>query len=478
MLNRAVLAVLAILATAVAVAPSAAAAEPALAWSSPQTVSSAAIVDVDCPTSGLCVAVDADGNVHTSTDPAGPATSWSAADVIGSSLHSISCASPTLCVAVSTSGNLVTSTNPTGGAAAWTTTNVSGAAYLGAVDCTAGLCAALDANGQIVTSSDPMGGSAAWDVADVQGSGTLFLSAIDCPSAGLCVAVGSDRHNLGGGFFVQENVVATATDPTGGVGAWTESFAGFRSYMRAISCPTTSFCLVVDKEGAAWFSANPTGGEGAWSQRFIDSEEDLTDVSCPSTSLCVALDESGQVLTSTDPTGGMNAWGIASIPSGIVGLSCPTTSLCLAAGQQQVVSGTPRVPAAQDAPPRQPQSPSGSAPLLSRPSIHRQQAPLDVRGRNATMVLDCPGPSSCHGRAWLEAPFKPKRASARPKYRPIGSTRFDFTGQTVVTVALNKAGRELLATRRQARARVRISAMSSTGVPLSLTQFATLKKRD
>ena len=376
MSNRAVLAVLAILATALAVAPSALAAEPALSWSSPQTVGSAAIVDVDCPTSGLCVAVDSDGNVITSTDAAGPAASWSAADVIGSSLHSVSCASPTLCVAVSTAGNLVTS-----------------------------------------------------------------------------------------------------TDPTGGVGAWTESFSGFRSYMRAISCPTTSFCLVVDKEGAAWSSTNPTGGEGAWSQRFVDSEENLTDVSCPSTSFCVALDESGQVLTSTDPTGGMNAWGIANVPSGIASLSCPTTSLCLAAGEQQVVRGIPRVPADQNTSPRQPQSPSGSAPPPSRPSIHRQQGPLDVRGRTVTMVLECPGPSSCYGRVWLEAAFKPKPTSAHPKYRPIGSTRLDVAGQEVVTVTLNKAGRELLRTRKRPRARVRISAMPSTGVPLQLTQFAALKKR-
>lgn len=475
MFKRAVPVAVFILAVLTVVQP-ATAAEPALSWSPPQTVSAAALVDIDCPTPSLCVAVDAAGNVIASTDPTGPA-SWSTANVIGPSLHAVSCASPSLCVAVSTAGNLVTSTNPAGGAAAWTTTNVAGAGYMGAIDCTAGLCAALDANGQVVASADPTGGPAAWSVTSLPSNGNLFLSAIDCPSSGLCVAVGADRHNLGGGFFVQENVIATATNPAGGAGAWTRSFSGFRSYMRAISCPTTSFCLIVDKEGNAWSSTNPTGGAAAWSERLIDPNQNLTDVSCPSPSFCVALDESGQVLTSMDPTGGMDAWGTTAIPSGIVGLSCPSTSLCLAAGQQQIVSGTPSPPTAQGEPAHS-QARSGVAALPPPPSLYRQQTPLDVRGRKVTMVLACSSPYACHGRVWLEPLIaNPKNASVHRAYRPIGSTRFDFAGQAVVTVTLNKAGRQLFEARRQVRARVRISAESSTGVDLSLTQFAALKKR-
>src|SRR5438445_10673591 len=74
-----------------------------------------------CPSSSLCVAVDVNGNVVTSSNPTGGATAWRVTNVDGSNaLTGVSCPSSVFCVAVDGSGNVATSSNPTGGAAAWT----------------------------------------------------------------------------------------------------------------------------------------------------------------------------------------------------------------------------------------------------------------------------------------------------------------------------------------------------------------------
>jgi hypothetical protein len=467
---------LAVLAAMMILAAPAGAAEPALDWSSAKTVAPDAIIDVDCPTATLCVAVDAGGNVITSVNPTGPATDWTAADVIDSSLHAVSCASPSLCVAVSTAGQLVTSTDPTGGAAAWTTTKVGGVGYLGAVSCAVGVCAALDAEARILLSSDPTGGAGAWTIGEPSG-GSLFLSAVDCSDSSLCVAVGAEPHNLGGGLFVQENVVFTIADPVGPGRQFKKSYVGPRSFMQAISCPTTSFCLAVDKWGEAWSSTDPTGGGSAWSSQFIDPEENLTDVSCPSSSFCVAVDDSGQALTSTNPTGGLEAWGVTAIPSGMLSISCPSTSLCLAAGSTEVTSGIPTVPVQTE--PSQPSAAAAPTPAPIYPaSLFLQPTALPVSNGKAKMTLTCLGPYVCSGVARLEvAKGRGSGVSARGSYQSIGSTRFLIKGRTVVAVPLNKHGRQLTEEKKQIRTRVRINGQTSTGQALFLQKFATLKRR-
>lgn len=453
-------------------ASASAAPTPALTWSSAKTVAPDTITDIDCPSSSLCVAVDVSGNVITSTNPNGPAADWTATDVIASSLHAVSCASPSLCVAVSTAGQLVTSTDPTGGAAAWTTTKISGVGHLGAVDCAVGVCAALDADAKILLSSNPTGGAGAWTVGEPSGT-SLFLSAIDCPSSALCVAVGAESRNLGGGFFVQENVVFTLTDPVGPGRQAERSYLGPRSFMQAISCPATSFCLAVDKSGEAWASSDPTGGESAWSNQFIDAGEELTDVSCPSPSFCVAVDKSGHALTSVDPTEGMSAWGVADIPAGLLSLSCPSASLCLAAGLNQVASGTPPPP--EQPQPSQPSTPSQPAQAFVRPHLLLLHRVVMVWYGRAKLALTCY--PSCSGVARLELKKGRRSKGARGAFRSSGAVRFAITGNKRATIRLSKKDRELLDERKQLQGRVRISAHASTGQPLSLEQIVTLKKR-
>lgn len=464
----------------------AAAAEPALSWSPPQTVATENIIDIDCPSPTLCVAVDEDGNVLTSTSPAG---AWSAASISGTKLSSVSCSSSSLCVAVSSGvcgpGNvcptviettLYTSTNPTGGAAAWTPTTINGANdYLGAVACTTGLCAALDIEGRIITSTDPTGGTSAWNVADVQGSSNLFISAIDCPSSTLCVAVGSEPHNLGGGFFVQENVVLTASDPTAGVAAWTKSYIGFRSFIRAVSCPTTTFCLAVDKYGYAWSSGDPTGGQAAWKESFIDPSEELTDVSCATASFCAAVDQGGGVLTSTEPTGGEGSWGRLVVGNLSGGVSCPSSTLCVAAGEGNVSVGTPRAPV-QPVIGGQPvaTSPSSVQPIPVPPGLFMPPTALKVKRGKIKVPLTCIGKGACSGT--IRALVPPGAMGSR---RKIASVRFwmDQNSSRRIGVPLTRFGKTLFEAKKQLRAEIRIGGKFGSGEPLSLNRVVTLKLR-
>src|SRR5579875_3451200 len=87
-----------------------------------------AVIGLSCPSASLCVAAYANGDIRTSTDPSGPRSAWSLAEVdsgpVSPWLHGISCPATSLCVAVDDAGNVVTSIDPAGGAQAWTVTHV------------------------------------------------------------------------------------------------------------------------------------------------------------------------------------------------------------------------------------------------------------------------------------------------------------------------------------------------------------------
>lgn len=461
--------VIAVGALLLAAAP--AAAEPALDWQGPYLVAPDSVSDIDCPTTSFCIVSDTDGDVITSSNPTGTASAWTAAQVTDSTPISISCSSPSLCVAVGAAGEIVTSTNPTGGKAAWTTTDIPGAGFLGAVDCAPGVCAALDNEGRILLSSNPTGGAGAWTIAEPIVTGNqFFLSSIDCPSSQLCVAVGAENRNLGSGLFVQENVVFTISDPVGPGRTTTKSYLGPRSFIRSISCPTTSFCIGVDANGESWTSTDPTGGAAAWSNHFIDSQEQLFDVSCPTTAFCAAVDDNDQALTSTDPLGGLEAWAATEIPSGLLNISCPSTTLCVAAGLNEVAVGVPPTP---EQPQQQPAVEQPVPTPIYPASLFLPPSAIKVVGGKAKLLITCLGPYHCSGRAKLDV----RAPKGQTGYRPIGSGYFSFKGRALITVKLNQRGRQLFKAKKQARARVNLSGRTSVGQPLSLWQTNILKRQ-
>lgn len=308
----------------------AASASPSLSWSGGLEVDQAvgkyaSLQHVSCPSTTLCVAVDADGNVVTSTNPMGGAAAWTTTNIDGEEyIDSVSCPSISLCVAVDDGGNVITSTNPTGGPSAWTVSNV-GVLYFTDVSCpTTTFCAgvigggALGVHGEVVTSTNPTGGPSAWHAADIDGETTLY--GVSCASPTLCVAV----DEAGG--------VLTSTNPTGGAGAWNKANVDGLTPLFAVSCPSTTLCIADDFAGNVITSTHPTEGVSAWAIAHVDGANALTGLACPSELLCVALDRAGQVLSSTNPTGGTSSWTPTAVALGheLSGVSCPSSSLCVA----------------------------------------------------------------------------------------------------------------------------------------------------
>jgi len=354
-----------------------------LSWSAPAlidhqpTTSSApgVLPGISCPSASLCVAVDNAGNVVTSTNPAGGASTWTVTHVDGSAgsnriLTGISCPSASLCVAVDQEGDVVTSTDPTGGASAWRVAHVNGiySFDFASVSCPSmSLCVAVDTSGNAVSSADPTGGPSAWNA--VHADPTMLscgphgsnecqapLLSVSCPTASLCVA------------FDEAGNVVTSTNPTGDASAWTVSNSVYAIFPPGptcdgglcilVSCPSASSCVAVDSAGNTITSTNPTGGAKAWTVRQVDlanksalSLAGFSGISCPSPSFCVALDAAGNAVSSTNPTTHMPVWTFDQIdapisgPSSVstlTGVSCPSTIFCVAVDYAgHAIVGTP-----------------------------------------------------------------------------------------------------------------------------------------
>ncbi len=317
-----------------------AAADTPLSWSTVNVDGTNAINSISCPTSSLCVAVDAAGNVLRSTNPIG-SRSWSKpVNIDNGGLHdlaAVSCPSISLCVAVDDAGDVLTSTNPTGGASAWSKPvaidgedNGDNDALTDVSCASKSLCVAVDDDGYVFTSTTPRGGASAWTPTLVGSGGSSSGFSVSCPSAALCAVVGNNdlwtSINAGGtwsepgtpiapgatlssvgcsssslcvaGDYGGSGHIYASTKPTVASG-WT-SFATDET-MTGVSC-RGSFCAVAGATGSGdsgesdvFTSSDPTGGASAWSTTRIDTDEVL-DISCVSSSLCVASDDEGNVV--------------------------------------------------------------------------------------------------------------------------------------------------------------------------------------
>lgn len=316
------------------------AADASAAWrfSAPQLVDGAGLTAVSCSTAELCVGVDRTGDVVSSTSPA-TRSPWQIANVDGLTvLGSISCPSDSFCVAGDNRGNLLVSSDPSAPARTWQATDPHGfypdrsalhpAAREGlppgvrGVSCASpSLCVALENSSfggsiaaGIATSGNPAGGSAGWTEFTGFGSGLTFEAA-SCPSVTFCALVD------------QSGSVATSTHPLRG--SWTVARADRLNAMTAISCPDVSLCVAVDFFGNVISSTRPAR---RWHvARRADGYNELTGIACPSVSSCVATDHYGNVLVSSQPTGGTGAWRVAArTHRSLTGLSCPDPKLCVA----------------------------------------------------------------------------------------------------------------------------------------------------
>jgi hypothetical protein len=152
----------------------------------------------------------------------------------------------------------------------------------------------------------------------IDGFGTP--SAISCPSETLCVAV--DRS----GF------VLTSNNPLAPTPSWSAGRIDLLHGLTAVSCASSAFCVAVDDHGRAFASTVPGAGALGWSGPVaIDGETALTGVSCASSSLCVAVDAAGALLAGVNPAAGAWEPPVTADPGNhLRAVSCAGTSLCVA----------------------------------------------------------------------------------------------------------------------------------------------------
>lgn len=325
---------------ALAAQPATNASASALSWSAPRLVSAppqraANTQNIACPSTSLCLAGDEEGNILASTNPTGGAGAWHVTNVDSDNkITAISCPSTSFCIAGDSHGNVLTTSEPTGPPSAWTTTHLPVEYGIATISCPSASFCVLGAAayfGEIFTSNNPTGGVGAWS--ETTG---ISVSTISCPSTSLCV----------GGNTSGE--VITSTNPTGGAGAWTKtSLLSSGESVASVSCPTSTFCAAVDEdqnynnnESTVLTSTNPTGGNGAWNSTTIEGTTFLHTVSCRTATLCIAADERGDVYTSSNPTGGPSAWGAEVVNFAVTGISCPADSLCVTSGGINLMTST------------------------------------------------------------------------------------------------------------------------------------------
>lgn len=162
-------------------------------WSAPHQLESggAELTDLKCPSTTLCVAVDSNGALFTSTNPT--AGTWSAGVTpTGSTgFTTLSCPTTTQCLAGSDDGTLFKSVNPTGGAAAWVGEGQLDNGLLSLSCPTTTLCVGIDfGNTQI--STQPLAGAASFSPGPSGLGPRAHPTSLSCVSAARCVVGGSD----------------------------------------------------------------------------------------------------------------------------------------------------------------------------------------------------------------------------------------------------------------------------------------------
>jgi hypothetical protein len=353
------------------------------------------LLNVSCPSESLCVATGSQNVIASSTNPTGGVGAWKVVyagegtDEIGPSgpvgpvrqIQGVSCPTTHLCVAVTALGQIYATTNPTGPASSWNVTEVpseGGNTHLYGVSCpTASLCVAVSGRranrGKVFTSTNPTGGPETWHPTDLGDS--YDFRAVSCSSPNLCVAAGANGE------------LVASTDPTGGLSAWSNiGTPGGSGSLQTISC-VPGLCLSGNNEGNLLTSTSPRQAS-SWRQRNGGGSVLVTGTSCPSSSACIAVDNNGHVSTSTTPTGGASAWTSTAVapyspeteefdpehPNGLFGASCPSGSFCtvVGSGGQIYTSTNPFAP---------PPAPTKNTTGESKKRLHGPKRPTVTIGK-------------------------------------------------------------------------------------------------
>jgi hypothetical protein len=144
--------------------------------------------------------------------------------------------------------------------------------------------------------------------------GNPTITGVSCPEPTMCYAVDSAGAILS----------STAT------GSWQTVATDSASAPVAISCASTTFCLVLDQgDGAITLS------QGIWgSPVLVDSRVGtFTAASCPTPTFCMAVDSGGSAYAYTGPAAGWQPFTVDPSGTGLTSVSCTSAVNCVAVGQ-------------------------------------------------------------------------------------------------------------------------------------------------
>lgn len=277
------------------------------AWHGANIDRSAEITSVSCPSTTECVAVDGSGDVVSTTDPTGGSGAWSVAKVDTSPtstntdnggavlMRGVSCPSTTLCVAVDAAGNAAISSNPTGGSGAWGGTHIDVNRSYGCsgnglacqppvvgVSCpSVSQCVAVDFAGNILTTQTPTQ-AGPWSSVSATRGGLGSLWGVTCPTTAFCASVNGTGS---------QSVTFNPADP----GAFTTHTLPDPAYN--VWCRSAGLCLspVSARGGLSGVlgSYNPLARKPVWALSPLGA---VNTVACPTPSVCVAGDDQGDIV--------------------------------------------------------------------------------------------------------------------------------------------------------------------------------------
>ncbi|HTZ07693.1 MAG TPA: IPT/TIG domain-containing protein [Acidimicrobiales bacterium] len=231
---------------------------------------------------------------------------------------------------------------------------------LSAISCpTASECVAVgsDAAGDAVVEETTDAGGR-W-VADTHGVTGLGLDAVSCPDAGHCVAVGGTSE---GGIIAPSNAVLVTTD---GGATWRSSTVDtVDGYLTSVSCSDIEHCwataavgivgrsavIATTDAGASW-SLLPWSAPSLPDRGPAPMSSVLDGIACPTTGHCLAVGQAtyetttpsqeNEGVVSTTSDGGKTWQSQLVAANDLTAISCPGTGDCVVAGQDTVVAGLP-----------------------------------------------------------------------------------------------------------------------------------------
>lgn len=296
-------------------------------WTAVRLSTSDRLEAISCASSGDCVATgisDAAQFAGTTLAESWNGTAWRVLPVPLESIQAISCAAATFCLAMmdgSPGSQKAQSWNGTKWSALPSPSNLS--------DVQALSCSSPSNCVVVGSKAASIWNGTSWQPTSAFKGKNVFLDAVSCASATMCMAIGLDVSTDG--------LLAEKWDGS----SWSVSFdtandnAGQQG--DEVSCPTTTFCM--ENTGTTTMSWDGTN----WHQQNARVPEfSHTGLSCGSTTSCVLTEdienpESGAIGFAARTWNGISwqASDLAGTVSRLAGVSCATATSCVAVGRSR-----------------------------------------------------------------------------------------------------------------------------------------------